>query len=82
MSAFEYHQLERHEQGCVSGPAGDSGSANVIADRQDPTLTHTVGGDFTLPGTSITLTSTEAPSARLQVEHIYGDAACCCGRNV
>ena len=82
LSAIEYHQLECREHGCVSGPAGDSDSENLIADRQDPTLTHTVSGAFKTSGTSITLSSTEALLTRLKVEHIYGDAARCCGRYV
>jgi hypothetical protein len=52
--------------------SGDTNSGNFFANRQDPTLTQIIGGDSTLSGTGISLTSTQALLARLQVEHITG----------
>lgn len=52
--------------------AGDTDAGNFFATRQDPVLTQIIGSDSTSSGTGISLTSTQALLARLQVEHITG----------
>ena len=52
--------------------AGDTDPGNFFATRQDPTVTQIIGGDNTLSGTGISLTTTQTLLARLQVEHITG----------
>ena len=74
---FRPNAFQTNAQQSVVAPvpyvfAGDTDSGNFFANRQDPTLTQIIGGDNTLSGTGISLTSTQALLARLQVEHVTG----------
>ncbi len=74
---FRPSVFQTNDQQSVVAPVpyvfgADTDPGNFFATRQDPTVTQIIGGDNTLSGTGVSLTTTQTLLARLQVEHITG----------